>query len=139
MRVVINDCYGGFEISPEAAIWLYERGYDDGEFKIPVGAYFGNDDHSKQLEQWNLFLKGSLGERPLDLTCFTPDGRHVLQFKPLDRAHPLLVECVLTLGVRASGRLANLVVIEIPNGVQFTIEERGGNEWISEVHRTWGK
>jgi hypothetical protein len=53
------------------------------------------------------------------------------------RADPKLVECVETLGDEASGDFADLKVVEIPDGVEWTIEEYDGTEWVAEAHRTW--
>jgi hypothetical protein len=36
-----------------------------------------------------------------------------------------------------SGRCAELRIVEIPDGVDYEIEEYDGKEWVSEVHRTW--
>lgn len=54
-----------------------------------------------------------------------------------NRADPNLVECVETLGDIASGDLAELKVVEIPDDVEWEIEEYDGIEWVSEKHRTW--
>jgi len=48
-----------------------------------------------------------------------------------------LVQAVETLEKAANGRYANLKVVEIPDDVEWTIEEYDGSEWVSEVHRTW--
>lgn len=53
------------------------------------------------------------------------------------RANPKLVECVETLGKEANGYLADLKVVEIPDDVDWQIEEYDGVEWVSEKHRTW--
>ena len=55
-----------------------------------------------------------------------------------DRSNPKLVECVETLGELANGTFAELKVVEIPDDVEWEIEEYDGLEWISEKHRTWG-
>jgi hypothetical protein len=55
----------------------------------------------------------------------------------LERNDPKLVECVETLGSEANGRGAELIVVEIPDSVEFQIENFGGWEWIAEKHRTW--
>jgi hypothetical protein len=52
------------------------------------------------------------------------------------RNNPCLVEIVGR--YNASGELANLKVVEIPDGVKWKIEEYDGIEWVAEVHRTWG-
>ena len=54
-----------------------------------------------------------------------------------ERACPALVQVVERL--KASGGLAELVVIEVPDDVKWHIEEYDGNEWVAEDHRTWGK
>jgi hypothetical protein len=36
-----------------------------------------------------------------------------------------------------NGDFAELKVVEIPDDVQWQIEEYDGKEWIAEKHRTW--
>jgi len=55
----------------------------------------------------------------------------------LDRTNPKLVECVETLGDKASGRYACLRVVNIPDDVKWEINNYDGMETIEEVHRTW--
>lgn len=54
-----------------------------------------------------------------------------------DRANLKLVECVEKLGEDADGEFAELKVVDIPDDVEWTIEEHDGMEWVSEKHRTW--
>ncbi len=54
-----------------------------------------------------------------------------------NRDHPLLVRVVDELGEAASDNIAKLKIVEIPDGVEWHIEEYDGNEWIAENHRTW--
>ena len=49
----------------------------------------------------------------------------------------ILVEIVEELGEAANGDFAELKVVEIPDDIQWQIEENCGNEWIAEKHRTW--
>ena len=55
----------------------------------------------------------------------------------IPRNNPVLVEVVEQLGEAANGDLAELKVVEIPDDVQWTVEEYDGAEWIAEKHRTW--
>lgn len=57
----------------------------------------------------------------------------------IKRDDPILVEVVEQLGEAADGDYAELKVIEIPDDVQWQIEEYDGNEWIAERHRTWSE
>ena len=54
-----------------------------------------------------------------------------------NRTDTKLVECVETLGDIASGSLAELKVVEIPNDVEWYIDNYDGIEWVAEAHRTW--
>ena len=59
-------------------------------------------------------------------------------YTKLERTDPNLIKCIETLGNRASGQYSSLKVIEIPDDVEWEIEEYDGVEWVSEKHRTWG-
>ena len=50
---------------------------------------------------------------------------------------PALVQAVEELGAEASGRCADLAIVEIPDGVAWQIEEYHGYEHVAEKHRTW--
>jgi hypothetical protein len=50
----------------------------------------------------------------------------------------VLIQVVEELGEKASGRFADLKVVEIPDDVEWQIDEYDGLEWVSERHRTWG-
>ena len=53
------------------------------------------------------------------------------------RANPRLVECVERLGSAANGMCANLKVVEIPDGIEYEIQNYDGMESIHEKHREW--
>ena len=53
------------------------------------------------------------------------------------RSDPKLIECIEKLGKEADGFVANLKVVEIPDGIDYTIEDYDGVESIHEKHRIW--
>ena len=53
------------------------------------------------------------------------------------RTDAKLIECVETLGKKSYGMCAKLVVIEIPDGVDYEIDNYDGMESIHEKHRSW--
>ncbi len=140
IQVVINKCYGGFSISPEAALWLYERGMT--EIATPVEEYWKDDQNpddalgfKAQLANWREYIAS-----PCERFCFivfSPDEKFVLDVRPAKRDNPLLVECVKTLGKKANGSCAELAIVEIPDGVDWFVDEYDGYEHIAESHRTW--
>lgn len=54
------------------------------------------------------------------------------------RTDPKLIECIETLGTRAGAEYTFPCVVEIPEDVDWQIEEYDGQEWVAEKHRTWG-
>ena len=54
-----------------------------------------------------------------------------------DRTNPALVACVEKLGQKASGPMANLVIVEIPDDVKWELDDYDGQESIHEKHRSW--
>lgn len=136
MEIVVNKCYGGFSLSPEATLWCYEHGMK--ELATPVDEYFRFAEQAKisSYIQWTNYqsdpTKGSLF-----VTVFSADGKFVLNTRPSDRSNPILVNCVKTLGEKANGSCAKLRIVEIPDDVEYEIQEYDGQEWIAEKHRTW--
>ncbi len=57
--------------------------------------------------------------------------------RDLCRDDPLLIEIVEKLGEEANGDSAELRIVEIPEDVNWYIEEYDGSEWVAERHRTW--
>ncbi len=96
MKIVINNCFGGFALSREACNELGIK------YKRWLGGHNLYDQHKM-------------------------------------RTDPKLVDCVEKLGPRASeDAVSNLIVIEIPNDVDWYIRDDRGIETVEEKHRIWG-
>jgi hypothetical protein len=57
--------------------------------------------------------------------------------RDIKRDDPVLVQIVEELGNEASGRCAKLKIVEIPDDINWVIEEYDGSETIAEEHQTW--
>jgi hypothetical protein len=55
----------------------------------------------------------------------------------VERNDPDLVAIVEEMGEAANGQYSKLKVVEIPDDVQWIIEDYDGRETIAEKHRTW--
>ena len=64
-------------------------------------------------------------------------GNQIDYSRDIERTDKDLVKVVEQLGVEAHGQSARLKVIEIPDDVEYYIEEYDGNEHVAEKHRTW--
>lgn len=49
-----------------------------------------------------------------------------------------LIKVVEEMGSDVNGSCAKLEIVEIPDDVEWEIEEYDGLEWVSEKHRRWG-
>ena len=109
MKIVLNKCYGGFQLSDKAIGWLEEN------------------------KGWKLdkdFVKVSWGfsDRTLMAKADTDELRINLD----------VIECVETLKEESHTRLSKLRVVEIPDNANWEIDEYDGIERVREVSEVWG-
>ena len=63
-----------------------------------------------------------------------PNGEYHLAY----RAHPKLIAAIEKVGEeQSSGRYAKIRIVDIPEDVNWEIDEYDGVETIHEVHRRW--
>lgn len=113
MKVVINSDYGGFGLSAEA---IREYGQRTGLNLIQEGPDRFGFIH---------FYRNSVSEENYFLD------------RDIPRDDRVLVEIVEEMGEKAGSRFSTLKVIEVPDGVNWYVEESDGREWVAERHRTW--
>lgn len=107
MKVVINRRYGGFELSDIAMEELAKR-------------------------------KGWLTNRDMyNYMSLITNNDEELYCCDIPRDDLDLVAIVESLGEKANGRYSYLKVVEIPDDVNWYIDEYDGMESITERHRTW--
>ncbi len=139
-RVVINNCHGGFGLSNDAVlrylelssvpVWCEEQNslIPFKYWLVPPGPNRLSDPSS---DEW---ADMTIQERQAHNQAYS---KQVFYDREVPRDDPFLVRTVLELGKMANGRCAELKVVEIPEDVDWIIEEYDGLEWIAERHRTW--
>lgn len=161
MKIVINNDYGGYSLSPLAIkrfaeitgqnCYFFNISYSDDDF---YGYY-----HEISFKEANktLFCTAFNVKNPNDYLSKFHKKPHVLKTKEeiieenkvfnkiylslrmfdKDRTNPLLLQIVEELGYKANGSCASLKIINIPDDIEYQIEEYDGKEWVSEKHLQW--
>ncbi len=143
-KIVINRCFGGFTLSHKAIMryaqikkiklycWI-----DEIHLKYHTDAALENSlVHYATVpkEQYDKFTK-LFKETPLEERSALGDGGYF--YPEWERDNPLLIQIIEELKENASGLLSKLKIVEIPNDVEWEIEEYDGMETIHEKHRIW--
>lgn len=147
MKVVINNCFGGFSLSPAATVELWKRG---GPIEAtPIAEYWKSErdpnerfGSNEALREWRAYQAQSPEQQRARsfITVFSPDESLVLSTRPSDeqRNNALLVQLVEEMGEAANGACAKLKIVEVPDDYNWEIAEYDGNEHVAEKHRSWG-
>jgi len=136
MKIVINRCYGGFGLSPKGEvelmkrkgkeIFFYENDYSGGDWRRvdpePCGPGVSM---TTLLKDYGATFDGKY------------DSGDYVYVSEVERNDPDLVAVVEQLGEDADGAHAELAVVDIPDDVNWVIDEYDGVEWVAEEHRTW--
>src|SRR5687767_9236468 len=101
MKIVINKCYGGFGLSRKALHELRKMGNEYALAEIDIGEYWPNSKmkRSKNLENF----------------C-----------SEIPRNDEQLISVVEKLGEKANSRFARLRIVNIPDGIDWEIDDYDG-------------
>jgi hypothetical protein len=138
MKIVLNSCYGGFELSYKAVMRYAElKGFklyafiDDRNNNVDLdykhfAPYNGKD---------KVFMV-HYSKKPLN-SDGTYEEKSYFSERDIQRNDETLVQVVMELGNQANGTCSDLRIVEIPDNIGWEIEDYDGKEWVSEKHRTW--
>lgn len=142
MKVVINKCFGGFGLSEAAVrryceikgikLWVLPA---EGRFASLTGPTYSLVPPEKRVESAeDRWKEMSLDERKAHNKAW---DEQTLYDRDIERNDPALAQTVEELGEAANDRHAKLAVVEIPDGIEWEIDEYDGSERVAEKHRTW--
>ena len=128
MRVAINRCFGGFQLSHQAMIKLVERGwrvtvYNEDTEPADPSADLVDMSSSEHYRKWH--------ERDSHY-CFVCG----LDKKEI-RTNPDIIAVIEELGELANTSVSELKIVEVPDDIEWTIGGYDGLETVQEAHRTW--
>jgi hypothetical protein len=145
MKLVINKCYGGFSLSHEGVmlyaklsgikLFPYVRNRTSGSYIIDAyDRWVGQTDDPFSIH----YMTKDFGDSYKWEDVKEEGNSAYFSDRDIPRDDPNLVKVVEKLGEKANGRCASLAIVDIPDDVEWDVEEYDGNEWVAEHHRTWG-
>jgi hypothetical protein len=113
-KVVVNACFGGFGLSHDAIMRYGELAnlnllYQEGEH-IWNSSYYKNGVINDDNHFWD---------------------------NDIERDDPILVQVVEEMGRESNSDCADLRIADVPDDIEWYIDDYDGIETVREVHRTW--
>ena len=137
MKVIINSCYGGFGLSLEALKRCIEE-------DIPVLEKKTIENSTEK--DWNYYMDRiniKYGKYKTDVyeIYLLNEKNEVYIFQDSSnkelRTNLELIKIIEELGEKANGKAADLKIVDVPDDVDWEINEYDGIESIHEKHRVW--
>lgn len=131
MKIILNKCYGGFDVSDEAyELYAEKKG-------ISLYRYWDNCKKRKMQKGSGLLTHYFTKDFGDSVERDKIDWKTNLYLDSGYRDDPILIEVVEELGGKASGNYGNLVVVEIPDGMDYVIDDYDGFETLHENVKVW--
>lgn len=136
-KVILNKCYGGFDVSKEAYelyakkkginLYLYENDFIDRKNIYK---------RTNEDKLFNSYFTKDFGDYIEDIS----DEHYKKYYFCLDDGHredSILIEVVEELGDKANGKCSKLKIVEIPDDLDYVIDNYDGIETLHQKVREW--
>ena len=137
MKVILNKCYGGFGVSQEAyELYAKKKGIELFAYKLEI------------VSGKPIYKKTNTGSSIFTIT-FTKDfgdyidlsndnfSEYCLNLRNNHREDLVLIEVVEELGERANSPFSKLVVVDIPDGMEYEVDDYDGVETLHQKVKKW--
>lgn len=136
-KVILNKCYGGFGVSKlgyelyakKKGLQLFCYEFDTNALKNHIYKYAKND-----CLFTHYFTKDFGNNVQISNENYE---KYSLYLREEHREDPILIEVIEELGDKANGRFANLKVVEIPDDLNYVIDDYDGIETLHQDVETW--
>lgn len=136
-KVILNKCYGGFDVSKKA-YELYARKKGLNLFCYEMDTKDFHNPMYKYATKENLFIQYFTKDFGNCIHISNEDyEKYNLYLREDHREDPILIEVVEELGKKASGRLGELEIVEIPDDLEYVIDNYDGMETLHQKVREW--
>lgn len=155
MKIAINICFGGFSLSPDgvkryAELKGWKCYFFSSDLKTDIYTEITIDEARSKGLFWSAFKVKNPNEylrnkkkwdemtmKEKQASNKKHDKVSITSGRDIPRDDPTLIQVIEELGEKADGRCAKLKLVEIPDGVEWEIDEYDGLETIDEKHRSW--
>lgn len=153
MKIAVNDGFGGFGLSHDAAMRYAElKGFKLYPYIDEISRDVFKKFHDNReptiyeafivhyttipQEKYEAILKEEEG-KPISPKRYEKSNALYFAARDIPRTDPDLIRVIGEMRDKANSRHSTLKIVEIPDDVEWRIEEYDGAEWIAEKHRTW--
>lgn len=135
-KVILNKCFGGFGVSKEAyELYAKKKGidvfhYTQKNLKNEIYTYATDDNRS-----FDFYFTKDFGDN-----VYISDEDFKKYFLNLDekfREDKILIEVVEELGEKANSMYSNLKIVEIPDNLDYVIDDYDGIETLHQKVKKW--
>ena len=137
MKVILNKCFGGFGVSQEAyELYAKKKGIELFAYKLE---YRNGKPIYKKTDTGSSIFTINFTKDFGDYIELSDDNseKYCLELRDNHREDPVLIEVVEELGERANSRFSELVVVDIPDGMEYEIDDYDGIETLHQKVRKW--
>lgn len=139
MKVVVNKVHGGFGLSHAGEkSYLERKGLQQFLYTDKRDGNLRTIGYERYTGQEHAYITYTFTKDHGDeFFKFPENDSGYFYDRDIPRNDPDLVVIVEAMGHDANGRFSKLEIVDIPDGVEWEIEEYDGLEWVAEKHRTW--
>ena len=139
MKIAINRCFGGFGLSDKAIEMIMKRkGFGCYKYKRTKYKFRDGVDEFTRIDNNESSLLFDYCTKDLGKKINKIPDENYWYYGNLERTDEDLISVIEELGTEASGDYGDVAVIEIPDDVDWEIDDYDGVETIHEKHRVWG-
>ena len=138
MKIAINRCFGGFSLSHKAIEMIMKRkGLGCYRYKQTKYRHISGVDEYTRLDGDEPYSFAHYSTTDLGKNIEKIPNENYWYYGVLERTDEDLTSVIEELGDEASGAYGSVVVVEIPDDVDWEIDNYDGMESIHEKHRVW--
>jgi hypothetical protein len=140
MKIAVNRCFGGFSLSNAGTRdYLRRKGKDAYFYKQTKYSFKdGKDEYTRITDDsGDLFSYTTTRDLGETFSGNIPEDCFFYLSGYKCRTDPDLLATVESLGEKACSNVSKIEIIEIPDGIDYEIDEYDGVESVHEKQRSW--